>query len=191
MYLLRGAKNSQESGFYSGEYAKKNTIESLELDPNNVAYAQVLNGNTPFISATTDIYTAASFSQKERIYVLKIPISDVYTFYSIDELKEKEYMIPDFISYQEIVRSFRYNKFKQIYNYLINEVGLKITPEDLGTNIDEINFPNTKKIDDISFFNEGASDQFDPLLKLFQTAAMDNNLNNIISDLEGKQLLKK
>lgn len=148
MYLLRGAKNGQESGFYSEAYSKKNTIESLGLDPNNVAYAQVLNGNTPFISATTDIYTAASFAQNEGIYILKVSIEDVYTFYSFEELMEKEYMIPDFISCQEIVRSFRYNKFKQIYNYLIHEAELSINPEDLGANIEEINFPNIQKIED-------------------------------------------
>lgn len=39
MYLLRGTLNGQESGFYSREYAKGNTIESLGMDHYDVAYA--------------------------------------------------------------------------------------------------------------------------------------------------------
>lgn len=132
MYLLRGALKGQDTGFYSQEYARRNTIESLGMDHYNVAYAQFSNGNTPFISSTTDYYTAASFSKKERIYIIKIKISDVYTFYQDETLEEKEYMIPDYISNKEILKSFRYDKLKQIFNYLTNEIGLKISPEDLG-----------------------------------------------------------
>jgi len=150
MYLLRGAKNGQETGFYSMEYAKKNTMESLRLDPNKVAYAQKMNGNTPFISATTDIYIAATFTNYERIYVLKIPVSDVYQFgeelvNSFFDLGEKEYMIPDYISDAEIIHSFRYDKFKQIYNFLTKEVGIEITPKDLGENGD-IAHPDIERI---------------------------------------------
>lgn len=190
-YLLRGAKNGQETGFYSREYANKNTIESLGIDPNAAAFAQYLNGDTPFISATTDLYTAASFSQNERIYILQMSIDDVYTFYQSDSLMEKEYMIPDYISANEIIRSFRYNKFKQIYNYLTNEIGLNITHEDLGIRETDLNFPNEEKIKDIRFFNEAGSNQYDPLLKLFQNAALSNNMENVIAEIDGKQILKK
>lgn len=176
MYLLRGACNGQETGFYSRAYSNKETIESLGLDPNRVAFAQSLNGNTPFISTTTDIYVASAFSKKQRIYVIKIPIEDVYTFYKDDNLMESEYMIPDYISSEEIIRSFRFDKFKQIYNYLTTEIGLSITPEDLGTNIEDILAANMSKIDRIMYFNESSS-FLDPLLGECQNAFLGMDLD--------------
>lgn len=167
MYLIRGAKNGQETGFYSREYSNKRTIESLGLDPQQVAYAQVINGNTPFISTTTDLYTAAAFSQKQRIYVIKIPVGDVYTFEQDEMLLEEEYMIPDYISSSEIIRSFRYDKFKQIYEYLTKEIGLNITPQDLGITVNDLNAPNMAKIDSYIKFNNGSSG-LDPFLSLVQ-----------------------
>lgn len=178
MYLLRGAKNGQESGFYSQQYTDKNTIESLNLDPNFVAKAQIINGNTPFISATTNIYVAASFSNCERIYILKLPVDDVYTFSpNTDEvvlLKEEEYMIPDYISKEEIIRSFRYDKFKQIYSFLQKEIGLDITPEDLGE-MNDIQHPDMKRINMEMYFNT-AGESFDSILSIIQDAYLEKKL---------------
>lgn len=181
MYLLRGAKNGQETGFYSEEYAKKNTIESLKLDPNKVAYAQRVNGNTSFISATTDIYTAASFANYERIYVLKIPVEDVYTF-ELDksdmlinlDLGEEEYMIPDYICREEIIRSFRYDKFKQIYNFLTKEIGLDITPRDLGE-MEDIEHPDMDRIE-LGVECNFSSSYLDPILSIMQGTIEDMKL---------------
>lgn len=179
MYLLRGAKNGQETGFYSAEYAKKNTIENLKLDPNKVAYAQRLNGNTPFISATTDVYTAASFANHERIYVLKIPVEDVYMFEEDTDdmflgLVEEEYMIPDYIGKEEIIRSFRYDKFKQIYNFLAKEIGLDITPSDLGERGD-IEHPDMERVELGIECNFSAS-YLDPILSIVQGTIEDMKL---------------
>jgi len=192
IYLLRGAKNGQETGFYSREYAKKNTIESLRLDPNKVAYAQRLNGNTPFISATTDIYIAASFANYERIYVLKIPVSDVYKFESdavggFIDLPEEEYLIPDYISKEEIIRSFRYDKFRQIYNFLTKEIGLMITPEDLGE-MGDIDHPDMDRIEIGASFNNSAS-YLDPILSALQGNVNDMKLPEEVASVkvEGEQ----
>ncbi len=169
MYLLRGAKNGQDTGFYSQLYSEGKTIESEKLDPKKVASAQRIIGNTPFISATTDIYVAAGFANNNRIYVLKIPVEDVYSFCEDNtflSLEESEYVIPDFISQEEIDRSFRYDKFKGIYHYLANEVGLDITPEDLGE-YEDLNQPNMNKIKSLQMFNN--KDSFlDPALKEVQ-----------------------
>lgn len=189
MYLLRGAKNGQESGFYSFKYKDKQTIESLNLHPVNVAYAQSMNGNTPFISATTNLYTAASFSSKERIYILKIPVSDVYTFYST--LDEEEYMIPDYIRGDEIIKSFRYDKARQIYNFLVNEVGLKIDAEDLG--LDSTLKLDMDMLELLQYYNEaGNGGVLDELLSKVQECFMDINNQDIdmgISDINQLQLL--
>ncbi len=179
MYLLRGAKVGQDAGFYSKAYAKKNTIESLRLDPNLVANAQRMNGNTPFISATTDIYVAASFSNYERIYVLKIPVLDVYTFSEPEDtlfldLMEEEYMIPDYISKEEIIQSFRYDKFKQIFNLLTKEIGLNITPEDLGEK-EDINHPDMGRIE-IGIYSNNSASYLDPILSIVQGTIEDMKL---------------
>ena len=155
MYLLRGAKKGQETGFYSRWYKEKKTIETENLDVDNTAYAQQLNGNTLFISATTRLSVASAFANHERIYVLKIPVEDVYSFCKIDGLCEEEYMIPDFIKQEEILRSFRHDKFKQIYNFLTNEIGLELTPEDLGETKETIQRPDKEKIELMIAYNEG------------------------------------
>lgn len=174
MYLLRGAKVGQETGFYSKLYSDKKTIQTEGLNVDNVAYAQQINGNTPFISTTTSLSTAAAFANNERIYVLKIPVQDVYYFCEIYGLFEQEYLIPDFIKQEEIIRSFRHDKFKQIYNFLNNEIGLELVPEDLDETIDTINRPNKEKIKRIIEFNEGSS-QLDEFLIEFQKELMQQD----------------
>ena len=176
MYLLRGARDGQANGFYSEQYSKKNTIESLKLDPNNVAYAQSMNGNTPFISATTDLYMAASFSNKQRIYILKIPVEDIYTLYQNDMLMEEEYMIPDYISKDEIIKSFRYDRFRQIYNYLTLQVGLKITPEDLAIKDKDLSNPDMDRIELAMEFNNSGADLWDPILKVIQECYLEEKI---------------
>ena len=176
MYLLRGANDGQETGFYTRTYANGDTMSSLKLDPNSVAFYHSMNGNTSFISATTDIYTAASFANK-RIYVLKIPVEDVYTFFEIDGLMEFEYMIPDYILSSEIVKSFRFDKMKQIFNYLTLEVGLNITPEDLGTTKNDILFPNLDRIKLGAQFNF-APTIFDGLSEKFNDAFLEAKIKD-------------
>lgn len=186
MYLLRGALNGQESGFYSREYAKGNTIESLGMDPYDVAYAQFLNGNTPFISTTTDYYTAAAFSKKERIYIIRVKADDVYTFYQDEGLEEKEYMIPDYISNEEIIKSFRYDKLKQIFNYLKNEIGLKITPYDLGVTEDDLEMIDTNRLNRYIAFNAGDS-FLDFGLSLIQNNLLYNHDDSCFSRKRNKK----
>ena len=174
MYLLKGAKKGQETGFYSREYADKNTIESLGLDPYQVAYAQSLCGNTPFISTTTDIYSAAAFARKEKIYVIKVPVSDVYTFFNFEQLLESEYMIPDFIAKDEIVRSFRYNKVDSIYRYLTEEVGLDICPADLGATDEQIASLDYKRLDLIMAFNGDENEDIDCVFDQLRDVTLKN-----------------
>ena len=187
MYLLRGAKNGQETGFYSKLYSEKKTIESLKYNPENVAYTQYINGNTPFLSATTDLYVAASFSLKQKIYILKLLIDDVYTFYENDHLIEKEYMIPDYISKSEIINSFRYDKFRQIYNYFIKEIGLELQPEDLGVTLEDITNTDIKKIERLINFNTSCS-SVDPILEALQESIM---CLSDVNEEKNKMLTKK
>lgn len=185
MYLLRGSNAKQETGFYSKLYSSKRTIETEKLDVDNVAYAQQLNGNTPFISTTTSLSVASAFSNEGRIYVVKVPVFDVYYFCEIDGLYEKEYLIPDFIKQEEIIRSFRHDKFKQIYNFLTNEIGLELTPEDLEETTETINRPDKEKIQMIRDFNEGSSQLDDILIEIqeeLMKSKMDDNRNTRPTD---------
>lgn len=169
IYLLRGALANQETGFYSEEYANKNTIESLHLDPQGLADLHTRYGNTPFISATTDLNIAASFSNKQRIYILKMLKEHVYTFQRDFNLLESEYYIPDYIAQEEIIRSFRYDKFKQIFNFLTIEIGLDITPEDLNVTAEELECIDKDKLEMMIEFNNGA-DYLDPILEQLKEA---------------------
>ncbi len=171
-YLLRGAKKGQESGFYSREYARRQTIESLGLDVNHLHMAHKMTGDTPFISTTTDYYIAASFSKKERIYVVKVPVEDVYVFPSeIDD--EHECLIPDFIGKDDIVGSFRYNKAGAIYRFLVDEIGLDLGLEDLGMCEEDLTCINFEKLQRYIDFN--GEDEVSPL-------------DDIISSIKGAYL---
>ena len=156
------------------------------MDPYDVAYAQFLNGNTPFISTTTDYYTAAAFSKKEKIYIIKVKVDDVYTFYQDEGLEEKEYMIPDYISNEEIIKSFRYDKLKQIFNYLKNEVGLEITPEDLGVTEKDLEMIDMDRLNQYIAFNAGDS-FLDYGLSLIQNSLLYKSKQSIFSRKRNKK----
>ncbi len=168
-YLLRGAKKGQESGFYSREYARKNTIESLDLDIDILSTVHTICGDTPFISTTTDYYIAASFANKERIYIVKVPVEDVYSFEVVTNDSESEYLIPDFISSDEIVVSFRYDKAGAIYRFLKGEVGLDLEPSDLGLVESDLTCIDYDKLQSYMDFNgDGDFSPLDPALNHFK-----------------------
>lgn len=196
MYLLRGANSWQESGFYSELYSEEGTIDNSSFMPDNVAYAQHLNGNTPFISATTNLCTAASFSNKNRIYIIKIPVEDVYVYrdQEFQDLMEDEYMIPDFIAAHEIIRSFRFDKFKQIFRFLKQDIGLEIEPMDLGEDENSILNPALDKIEEIMDFNNG-SPWLDSIFKGVQDKCMYGQFTHGVMKYtpteDNKKLVKK
>lgn len=74
-----------------------------------------------------------------------------------DDLEEKEYMIPDYISNEEIIKSFRYDKLKQIFYYLKNEVELEITFEDLGVTEKDLEMIDIDRLNQYIAFNAGDS----------------------------------
>lgn len=171
IYLLRGSKKNLENGITSKLYREGKTLKNSGVTPDTMAMAHVLNGNTAFISTTTSYYVAASFSKKDTIYIVKIPINDIYVY--VDDLtislEESEYLVPDFIEEKEIVSSFKYDDLKSIYLYLKEDIGLNILPEDLNVTLDDLNKIDYEKLDLLSDFNTGGEGLlFDNLLNDIQ-----------------------
>lgn len=186
MYLLRGAKVGQETGFYTKTYRKKETIESKNMDPCRVAEAHGLLGDTSFISATTSLLTAATFANGQRIYILKMPVEDVYRFHGrFSFLEESEYLIPDFIAQEEIIASYRYNKLRQVYNYLTKQVGLEVTPEEMGVLKEFLDHPDEEELKSASYYALSSMKEFDPLLIAMKDSILEG------TEEEFKQAMKE
>lgn len=144
IYLLRGQQRDGSEGIKSYYYEKENmTVDECYCSLEKMAFQHTINGKTPLISTTTDYMVAASWTEKKRIYIVKIPLEDIYVYEDdFSEIYgEEEYFVPDIIYKEEILKSFRYNKLKEVYEYLTKEIGLDILPEDLGIiNNDKLNF---------------------------------------------------
>lgn len=157
LYLLRGSRQGQMSGFYTFPYSKeKQNVEQYlqerpDLTADILASQQCMKGKERFISTTTDMTVAAGFTKLDReknssgsIYVIKIKPQNAYRVKSPVELAsffgngltgdESEYLIPDYIKPEEVAKEFRYNDYRGIFDYLKDEVGLDIVPEDLHIN---------------------------------------------------------
>lgn len=154
IYLLRGAEHGQMSGFFAYPYCqyKLNLEEYCKRNPGftpNVAldrHSQI--GKGYFISATTKLPLTTKFCHKVgnktgSIYILKIRIDEVYRlkahtipfipdFIEQEEFNEEEYVIPDYIMPNELLKEFEYTDYIGVYNYLTEVIGLNITPQDIG-----------------------------------------------------------
>ena len=164
-YLLRGAAFGQESGFYTIKYTDKKNIENTNANPVVAAFSQMFDGSGQFISTTTNLLTAASFANGGRIYVVRVPVEDVYSFKSFCDF-EYEYLIPDYIGKDEIIGCFKFGNFKQIYDFLISQ-GLDIKPEDLGVSLEELLNPGLQHVKVLTEFNQ-ESMFLEPLMKEMQ-----------------------
>ena len=154
LYLLRGSRQGQMSGFFTYQYAneKKNVEQYLRENPrmtaDMLASRQSMKGKERFISTTTDITIVAEFSKisKEKdkqgsIYVIRVKPEDAFRVVSPiggdkffgDEMAkdESEYLIPDYIKPNEILKEFKYNEYEEIYKYLRDEIGLNIQKADI------------------------------------------------------------
>lgn len=154
LYLLRGSRQGQMSGFFTYQYAKdkKNLEQYLKetsrMTADIVASQQSMKGRERFISTTTDITIAAEFTKlnKEKneqgsIYVIKVRPEDAFRVISPVGLgeflgdksqnDESEYLIPDYIKPEEILKEFKYNEYEEIYKYLKDEIGLNIEKRDI------------------------------------------------------------
>lgn len=105
-----------------------------------LALLQSVRGGSSFISATTSLLAAeagtgnvpdAAEQLQYEIYVLKIPVDSVINsntgnFYG---MQEDEYLIPDYVSREEVVAKFPRGQTEEVYQYLHGLLG--ITKADL------------------------------------------------------------
>ena len=101
---------------------------------------QSQRGGSSFISATTSIPCAeagtgnvpdAAEQLQYEIYVLKIPIDSVINSNTDNHfgLEEDEYLIPDYVSKDEIIAKFSRDNTEEVYQYLHELLG--VSKEDL------------------------------------------------------------
>lgn len=159
IYLFRGTRKGQRSGFYTYTYSKskKNVEQVLEQNPqlkaDDLAKKQSLRGRGAFISATTKLNIALSFSKFNKttnqvgsIYVIKMRPEEVYKKHSpiqdfleivethkgeFEDKVESEYLIPDFVKPEEIIAEFDCRDIRGIYNFMRNDIGLNISLDDI------------------------------------------------------------
>lgn len=151
IYLFKAGPKDQQIGFFSYSYVRNvsNISEKIKERPNNtlekIYYEQSTNGNKgAFILATTNLFRAEQSASKYddgRVYVIKVKVEDVYkTFHESIGLHldlpwgeiNNEYLIPDCIYPDEICEEFRQYEYIKIFDYLIDKIGLRLKPEDIG-----------------------------------------------------------
>ena len=53
-------------------------------------------------------------------------------FMDLEQFNEEEYVIPDYVMPNELLKEFEYTDYKGVFHYLTETVGLDITPQDIG-----------------------------------------------------------
>lgn len=154
IYLLRGAEVGQMSGFFSYQYCrtKLNLEQYCQANPlftPNTAFNEHSQiGQGYFISATTKLPLTTKFchkvgNQSGSIYILKVPVNEVFRllphkpaflppFINPEDFNEEEYVIPDYIMPNELLKEFEYTDYLGVFQYLTKNIGLHITPQDVG-----------------------------------------------------------
>lgn len=120
-----------EEAYIRSPQAKETTIAA------ELAYRQGATGHSSFISTTTDLDVAkvgtGNQATKEtratyEVYVLKVPVDSVinnpYTHH-YGVAGETEYLVPDFVSPDEVVARFPRDDVDGITKFLADKLGLK------------------------------------------------------------------
>lgn len=138
IYLFRGDSNNLSS-FSSKYYKKKIKLSNIDRPLDVIAQLHTEEFDTPFISLSSSPITAAMYSNMNTIYIVKVPLDDVYVYRNEISSLEQEYLVADYIDKKEIIAKYRFDEIKEIYNYLKNIIKLDISPKDFGIPIDNIN----------------------------------------------------
>lgn len=140
------------------------------------------------------------------IYVIRVRPKDAFRIISPIGLKEfygteedhdeDEYLIPDFVDPEEIIKEFRYNDYIGVYKFLRNEIGLNIERSDIGlkANINEQPELSDKFLNYIRKRNQlsnkywedtygGNSSNFQEITKIINSGKGNTNLEKMINAL--------
>lgn len=138
IYLFRG-DSSGDICFKSRKYDKGIKLSDVHEPLDLVAKYHTEEFDTPFISLTSSAIAASMYSNMTRIYLVKIPVEDIYIYRNQISTLEEEYLVADYISKEEIVKIFEFDQIKEIYEYLLGTINLNIVPRDIGVPFDDIN----------------------------------------------------
>ncbi len=140
--LARQLQASNEVGYmlYGDERYLTVVKPASQSIAEELALKQIQRGGSSFISTTTSVLCAeagtgnipdATEQSQYEIYVLKIPIDFVIKSNTGNHfgLEEDEYLIPDYVSKDEIVAKFPRDKTEEVYQYLHDLLG--VSREDL------------------------------------------------------------
>jgi hypothetical protein len=140
--LTEQLESSDEVGYaiYGDERYLTVAKPSSQSIAEELAMKQSQRGGSSFISATTSIPCAeagtgnvpdAAEQLQYEIYVLKIPIDSVINSNTDNHfgLEEDEYLIPDYVSKDEIIAKFSRDNAEEVYQYLHELLG--VSKEDL------------------------------------------------------------
>lgn len=137
VYLLKGSSSIHPDGYKSILFQRTGIRlqDETNIDIKQASFDQSIGIPSYFISLTTDYATAVKFanSSNGRINVLKLPYDDVCVADNSisNQLKESEYLVPDFICPDEIIKSFEEDDLVGLFKYLSNEIGLEINVKDI------------------------------------------------------------
>jgi hypothetical protein len=138
IYLFRG-DSSGDTYFKSRKYDKGIKLSDVKEPLDLIAKYHTEEFPTPFISLTSSVLAASMYSNMTKIYLVKIPVKDIYIYRNEISTLEEEYLVADYISKEEIVKIFEFDQIKDIYEYLLGTIKLNIVPRDIGVPYDDIN----------------------------------------------------
>ena len=137
IYLFRGDSNNLSS-FSSKFYKQGIKLSNVDRPLDILAKMHTEEYDTPFISLSSYPITASMYSNMNTIYLVKIPIEDIYVYRNTISTLEQEYLVADYISKQEIIARYRFDEIKELYKYLKDNIKLDIVPKDIGIPVDDI-----------------------------------------------------
>lgn len=176
IYLFRGDGPGFENGFYSKMHDRNIKLCDIDNPIEEIAELHNLDCISPFISTIVSPIVAA------------IPLKDIYVYSdSISFELGQEYLVPDLITKDEIVKVFKHDEIKELYYYLVNEVGLNVTPNDIGLfeiyNIEDFDVRDLYILE--KSFDGAENDTF------MVVAPSDHSINNFNKQLEKTYRIKK
>ena len=145
--LTHDLQSSDEVGYalYGKDAYLKTSKPSTENIAQELAYRQSQIGGSSFVSTTTNLEPAIAGTgnqpdpeekSKYEVYVVRIPVDSVINSNTNNYfgMNEDEYLVPDYITPDEIVEKFSRDQGEAIYQYMHEQLG--VSREDLGMRIE-------------------------------------------------------
>lgn len=141
--LTHDLRSSQEVGYllYGNDAYLKTAEPSSSSIAQELAFKQSQIGGSSFISTTTNLECAIAGTgnspdpeeqSKYDVYVLRVPVEAIINSNTGNYfgMEEDEYLVPDYISPDEVIAKFSRDQREEVYRYMGDLLG--VTKEDMG-----------------------------------------------------------